>query len=367
MNTSLQVLMLAFIAGFFLLPNSILNAQENDTSKEATTALQEAFAPLVGKTWQAEEQWENGPLFKQEIRFEWNLEQTAVIAHSAGFINREQTEWGQRNFGVRRFDLLENKLVFTEYDIFGGATSGVLKLDGKTITYEYNYGDEILADTWEPVDENTYNYSVVSLADDGSISEPYLSTQFVVKSEESEVMIPTDMSLPYRQIPDYPEEYNACTVAARMIDGLGFRYYWATEGLRQADLDYSTTPDSRTSAETLDHIYGLVNVVYNAVMEQPTISGGPRETLTYAEKRANTLKLLIAASDKLKASTNEDMERFDLVFQRGDSKSEYPFWNNLNGPMADAIWHVGQVVAFRRASGNPFNSNVSVLSGKLRK
>ena len=39
-----------------------------------------------------------------------------------------------------------------------------------------------------------------------------------------------------------------------LIDGLGFRFYWATEGLRQADLDYSTTPESRASAETLDHM-----------------------------------------------------------------------------------------------------------------
>lgn len=366
MNTSLQALMLAFIAGFFLFPNTILKAQEDDATKDATAALQEAFAPLVGKTWYAEEEWENGPLFKQEITFEWNLEKTAVLAYSSGFIDKEQTQWGQRNMGIRRFDMVDNKLVFTEYDIFGGATNGILKLDGKTITYEYNYGDETLADTWEPVDENTYNYSVVSLTDDGAIRESYLSTQFVAKSEESEVMIPTDLSLPYRQIPDYPEAYNACTVAARMVDGLGFRYYWATEGLRQADLDYSTTPESRTSAETLDHIYGLVNVVYNAVMEQPTVRGGERENLSYAEKRAKTLELLKAASDKLRVSDNEDMKRFEVVFQRDDQRSAYPFWNNLNGPLADAIWHVGQIVAFRRASGNPFNSKVSVFSGKVR-
>lgn len=38
----------------------------------------------------------------------------------------------------------------------------------------------------------------------------------------------------------------------------------------------------------------------------------------------------------------------------------------LNGPIADALWHVGQVVSFRRSSGNPFNSKVSVFSGKVR-
>lgn len=50
----------------------------------------------------------------------------------------------------------------------------------------------------------------------------------------------------------------------------------------------------------------------------------------------------------------------------GGKRSEFPFWNMLNGPIADALWHVGQVVSFRRSSGNPFNSKVSVFSGKVR-
>ncbi|HNP07210.1 MAG TPA: hypothetical protein PKN99_06270 [Cyclobacteriaceae bacterium] len=54
-----------------------------------------------------------------------------------------------------------------------------------------------------------------------------------------------------------------------------------------------------------------------------------------------------------------------MVFQSGDKKTEYPFWNLLNGPIADAIWHVGQVVSFRRSSGNPINSKAEVLLGKL--
>ena len=43
--------------------------------------------------------------------------------------------------------------------------------------------------------------------------------------------------LPYYEIPDYPETYTAGSVAARMLDGLGFRYYWATEGLNEDDLN----------------------------------------------------------------------------------------------------------------------------------
>ena len=56
-----------------------------------------------------------------------------------------------------------------------------------------------------------------------------------------------------------------------------------------------------------------------------------------------------------------------MIFENpGGNNSEFPFWNELNGPLSDALWHTGQVVMLRRMSGNPFTSNVSVLSGKVR-
>ena len=338
-------------------------------NKQATDPLEElqtAFSPLVGKSWRAEGEWSNGTVFQQEVYFSWDLEQRAVIAQSQGFIDDEQQQWGQRNHGVRYFDKEMETLRFSEYDVFGNVTSGVIGIEENAIHYIYTYEGLELVDTWEKKDEDTYTFIIGTRTDDGSWENIFLETEFIRQTEKDTIMLPTDMSLPYRQIPDYPENYNAGTVAARMVDGLGFRYYWATEGLRQADLEYSTTLESRTSAETLDHIYGLVNVVHNAVMEQPNIRPAVVEELTPAEKRARTLQLLKAASDKLRESDGADLERYELIFQRGDQRSVSPFWNNLNGPLADAIWHVGQVVAYRRASGNPFNSKVSVFSGKLR-
>ena len=72
---------------------------------------------------------------------------------------------------------------------------------------------------------------------------------------------------PYYQIPDYPEKYTAGSVAARMVDGLGFRYFWATEGLREEDLKYKPSEEGRTCGETIDHIYGLTLVILNATKE----------------------------------------------------------------------------------------------------
>lgn len=171
----------------------------------------------------------------------------------------------------------------------------------------------------------------------------------------------------YYKIPEYPESYNAGTVASRMVDGLGFRYYWGTVGLKSEDLAYKPSPEARTAGETIDHIYGLSNVLVNATKKLPNdFTKEDEEVLTFEEKRARTLQNIKEASEILKKSTAEDLENYKIVFISSRGRSEYPFWNQLNGPLADAIWHVGQVVSFRRASGNPFNSNVSVLRGRLK-
>ena len=169
----------------------------------------------------------------------------------------------------------------------------------------------------------------------------------------------------YYEIPTSPEHFTAAAVAARMVDGLGFRYFWATEGLREEDLDYRPTEASRSTFETLRHIEGLSNVLLNAVSKKPNSGGNGTEGMTFNELRSLTLDHIQKASDKLKAE-EADLADFPMIFQRGDNTSEYPFWNVINGPLADALWHVGQVVSFRRSSGNPFPSGVSVLRGTKR-
>ncbi|MCK5400661.1 MAG: hypothetical protein KAJ28_03425 [Flavobacteriaceae bacterium] len=165
--------------------------------------------------------------------------------------------------------------------------------------------------------------------------------------------------LPYYELPEYSETYTAGTVAARMVDGLGFRYYWATEGLRDEDLAYKPSEEGRTTAETIDHIYGLSKVIVNSTLKKPNGTSEEPE-MTFAEKRKKTLENFKTAADILKVS--KDVSEFKIIF----GPNEYPFWNQLNGPIEDAVWHCGQVVSFRRSSGNPYNSKASVFSGKVR-
>ena len=166
--------------------------------------------------------------------------------------------------------------------------------------------------------------------------------------------------LPYYEIPEAPESFTAGTVAARAVDGLGFRYYWATEGLRQEDLDFKPNADSRSSIETIEHIYGLSKVIVNSTLKKNNNQEQEDQELNFEELRKATLINFKTAADILRKS--DDISQYKVVF--GDR--EIPFWNQINGPIEDAIWHCGQVVLLRRSSGNPFNSKVSLFRGKLR-
>lgn len=182
----------------------------------------------------------------------------------------------------------------------------------------------------------------------------------------SMAMAEPSKELPYREIPAYPENFTAENVAARMIDGLGFRFYWATEGLRPIDLAYRPTDAARSSEETIDHILGLSTIILNATQNQVNMSSGEEKSpLTFEEKRKMILDNLQTASEKLKQA-GANLENLKVVFQNGEDTREAPFWNLINGPIADALWHTGQVVTFRRSSDNPFNSKVSLFYGKLR-
>lgn len=194
-----------------------------------------------------------------------------------------------------------------------------------------------------------------------------LASLLMITEINAQSEMSTKSDSPYREIPAYPEEYTPGNVAARTIDGLGYRYYWATEGLTEKDLDYRPSEDGRTTRETLDHLYGLSRTIVNATTKTPNIRPAPDQPeLNFAQKRKKTLENFKQASDILKANGDKGLEEYEIVFQRGERKSEFPFWNLLNGPIADAIYHVGQVVSFRRSSGNPMNPMVNVLIGKTR-
>ena len=169
----------------------------------------------------------------------------------------------------------------------------------------------------------------------------------------------------FANISETPETYEAHTVAVRMIEGLGFRFYWGTDDLSDEDYLFEPTEDTRSIGQTLDHILGLSNLILNAVHGRVNGASDYGE-IDYHQKRLLVLKNLHEARSILMAASDEDMKEMGIIFKRGDTEQRFDFWYAINGPISDSLWHVGQIVSYRRMAGNPFNSKVSVFSGTVR-
>ena len=167
--------------------------------------------------------------------------------------------------------------------------------------------------------------------------------------------------VPYKEIPSYPANYTQGKVISRMIDGLGYRFYWATENLRVLDLNFKPETLARSTFETMDHIYGLSFMILNASKNQVNERRNP-DQMTANELRSAILDNLKLASEAM--ALVEDLDELNILFQGSTERKTLPFWHVLNGPLADAIYHTGQIVSFRRASGNPMNPKVNVFMGK---
>jgi hypothetical protein len=161
-----------------------------------------------------------------------------------------------------------------------------------------------------------------------------------------------------RAIPAPPAELKGTTVLARLLDGLAFRFHWATEGLRAEDHAFRPGPDSMSTHELIDHVLQLVfmvkQAVWNAEARERIRSDDP-EAL-----RGHVLEQLALVRERL--GTLEDHElATHVVLRRRDER--HPVWNVLNGPLADALTHVGQISAWRRLSGNP-SPRADVFAGR---
>jgi hypothetical protein len=166
--------------------------------------------------------------------------------------------------------------------------------------------------------------------------------------------------LPFSEIGDYPNEFSQSNIVSRMIEGLGYRYYWATKSLNKNDLNYKPSDDSRTTFEVIKHIHELTIMISSSFENK--IVDFPSEHYDYKSLREKTLLNLKYIHDELKSSP--DFSKLSISFQTEDSTMSFPFWNQINGPISDALWHCGQVVMNRRASGNPLQKGVNVFIGK---
>ena len=172
-----------------------------------------------------------------------------------------------------------------------------------------------------------------------------------------------EIDLPFSEIGEYPADFSQANIISRMIEGLGYRYYWATKSLTENDLNYKSSEDARSTIQIIEHIYSLT-IMISSSFEKKEFKF-TSVTYNYDELRTKTLLKLKYIHDELRS--NPDFSQLFIKFERGGTKMEFPFWNQINGPISDALWHCGQVVMNRRSSGNPLHSDVNVFVGKTSK
>ena len=173
----------------------------------------------------------------------------------------------------------------------------------------------------------------------------------------------SQVELPFSKIPKAPKEISSSTITARMIQGLGFRYYWATEDLTTKDLLYRPSEDAKSNYETLEHIYSLAIMINNATNSTPNILPLKEMPNNFESLRKETLNQLEIACANFLAAGENDIESMNIIFKRKNDQSSFPIWNLINGPISDAIYHTGQIISFRRTSGNPVPKGVNVFLG----
>lgn len=153
---------------------------------------------------------------------------------------------------------------------------------------------------------------------------------------------------PYTRIPDPPGAVSSGAVLSRLVDGIGFRFRWATEGLLEGDLPFRPAPDCMSLGELLGHVHGLLRWVGESV--------GLRASLPCMERtqgmaaRQAVLSLAQALAARFAALADQELAAVVVRTSRGDS---HPVWNLVNGPLADSLTHVGQIASWRRIAGKP--------------
>ena len=146
--------------------------------------------------------------------------------------------------------------------------------------------------------------------------------------------------LPFHQIGSYPTEVTGPSMLVRLLDGLGFRFYWATQGLTQDNYAFSPGQGCQSIGQLIGHIWGLTNWVSAAVL-------GHREIRpeTPQEQRGHALQMLYRLREHFSGLDEQALAAITI--------QDHPFWHLLNGPLADALTHVGQINVLRRLAGNP--------------
>ena len=121
----------------------------------------------------------------------------------------------------------------------------------------------------------------------------------------------------------------------------------------------SFNPDEQKINGFLKALYISILFSIPSLVAKSIIRSKSYPNLSFAELREKTLNNLKSGIDKVNSYTDSDFIDNKIIF--GDMK--FDLYNLFHGPISDALYHTGQIVVFRRASGNPIPKGVNHFMG----
>ncbi len=153
----------------------------------------------------------------------------------------------------------------------------------------------------------------------------------------------------FRSLPPGPETVTGSAVLVRLVEGIGFRFLWATEALRDADLSFRPTPETMSIPELAHHVLGLATWVAASAGAIPAASRTPDPPPSFPEARQRVLDVLALLRARFAGMSDGEIGAIRIASRAGP----VPWPHLVNGPLADALTHIGQINVLRRSSGNP--------------
>lgn len=278
------------------------------------------FENLVNREWKAEGKWADGKAFNQHTIFSFALDSTLVIAETKGFVDQAPNKFGNRNFGIRRFNKKTNEIEFAEYDVFGGLTKGTVEADGKNILYKYEYGGMHLTDMWTYISDSCYDFRI-GVLNEGKWEQEFLSGQFF--SKEAGVCYKTLEALKRRLVGHW---------SSRAWDGK-LEEYWTTDyaGNLVQDAVYSEGDEilfeSSNKIEIIKNDLILTSVIKNSnpkVFKMTSSKNGiiVFENSEYAYPNTVTYTLLKNKYNReIKGNEDGESKHYLFEFEKIESKN----------------------------------------------
>jgi len=162
----------------------------------------------------------------------------------------------------------------------------------------------------------------------------------------------------YQTLPSPPKKISNGAIIARLIDGLGFRFFTATDNLTENEFDFRPVEGSMNMTELLKHMYHVLKWGQLA-FDSKAIK---RDDLnSFEDYRNEILKSCENFRNRVLEMSDEEISKVSIYRKRNDT--HYSFWYIINGPIADVLTHVGQIASWRRMAGNPIEK-VSPFNGE---